>query len=43
MAGQQNDELRYELKKTGKFAKQVKRAVKKVGTSRKTVERALVR
>ncbi len=38
VAGQQDYEVRYELKKTCKIAKQVKRAVKKVGTSRKRVE-----
>jgi hypothetical protein len=43
VAGGQDYEVRYESKKTGKSAKQVKRAVKKAGTSRKKVERQLGR
>jgi hypothetical protein len=43
VAGGQKHEVRYETKKTGKSASAVKRAVKKVGNSRKTVERSLAR
>jgi len=41
VAGGQDYEVRYESKKTGKSKTQVKRAVKRVGVSRKKVERAL--
>ncbi|MCA6105143.1 DUF3606 domain-containing protein [Bradyrhizobium australafricanum] len=41
VAGGQDYEVRYEAKKTGKSAASVKKAVKKVGTSRKRVERRL--
>jgi hypothetical protein len=41
VAGGQDYEVRYESKKTGKSAGSVKRAVKKVGNSRKRVERRL--
>jgi hypothetical protein len=41
VAGGQDYEVRYETKKTSKSKNAVKRAVKKVGTSRKKVERAL--
>jgi len=41
VAGGQRHEVGYEAKKTGKSAKQVKRAVKKAGPSRKKVERQL--
>ena len=43
VAGRQNYELRYELKKTGRSATAVKKAVKKVGNSRKRVEKRLGR
>src|SRR5262245_29619484 len=43
VAGGQDYEVRYESKKTGKSKGAVKRAVKKVGSSRKKVERALSR
>ena len=43
VAGGQDYEVRYEAKKTGKSAKQVKKAVKSVGPSRKKVERTLGR
>jgi hypothetical protein len=43
VAGGQNYEVRYEAKKTKKSASAVKKAVKKVGTSRKRVERRLGR
>lgn len=43
VAGGQKYELAYEAKKTGKSAAAVKRAVKKVGNSRKKVGRALSR
>jgi len=36
-------EVRYEAKKIGRSASAVKKAVKKVGNSRKTVERKLAR
>jgi hypothetical protein len=41
VAGGQDYEVRYESKKNSKSKNAVKRAVKKVGTSRKKVERAL--
>jgi len=41
VAGGQDYEVRYEAKKTGKSAKSVKAAVKRVGSSRKRVERTL--
>jgi hypothetical protein len=41
LAGGQRYELSYEAKKTGKSGAAVKKAVKKVGNSRKRVERAL--
>jgi hypothetical protein len=43
VAGGQNDELRYEARKTGRSAAAVKKAVKKVGNSRKRVEKRLGR
>ena len=43
MAGGQDYEVRYEAKKTGKSRAAVKKAVKKVGSSRKRVERRLGR
>jgi len=43
VAGGQDYEVRYESKKTGKTAAAVKKAVKKVGSSRKKVERKLGR
>ena len=43
MAGGQNYEVRYEAKKTGRSAPAVKKAVKKVGNSRKRVEKRLGR
>jgi hypothetical protein len=43
VAGGQDYEVRYEAKKTGKSAAAVKKAVKKVGTSRKRVERSMDR
>ena len=43
VAGGQDYEVRYESKKTAKSASAVKKAVKKVGTSRKRVEKALKR
>jgi hypothetical protein len=43
VAGGQDYEVRYESKKTGRSKAAVKRAVKKVGTSRKKVERRLAR
>ena len=43
IAGGQDYEVRYEGKKTRKSASAVKRAVKKVGNSRKRVERRLAR
>jgi Protein of unknown function (DUF3606) len=39
--GPQEYELRYEAKKTGKLKKAAKRAVKRIGNSRKKVRRAL--
>ena len=41
VAGDQDYEVRYEAKKTGKSAASVKKAVKKVGNSRTKVERRL--
>jgi hypothetical protein len=41
VAGGQDYELRYEAKTTRKSKTKVKRAVKKAGPSRKTVEREL--
>jgi Protein of unknown function (DUF3606) len=41
VAGGQDYEVRYESKKTGRSKNAVKRAVKKVGVSRKRVERRL--
>jgi hypothetical protein len=43
VAGGQDYEVRYEAKKTKKSASAVKKAVKKVGSSRKRVERRLGR
>ncbi|BAM91410.1 hypothetical protein S58_54320 [Bradyrhizobium oligotrophicum S58] len=43
VAGGQDYEVRYEAKKSGRSASAVKKAVKKVGNSRKTVERKLSR
>jgi hypothetical protein len=43
VAGGQDYEVRYESKKTRKSASAVKKAVKKVGSSRKRVEKALKR
>ncbi|PWT90823.1 DUF3606 domain-containing protein [Bradyrhizobium sp. PMVTL-01] len=43
VAGGQPYEVRYEAKKTGRSASAVKKAVKKVGSSRKKVERRLGR
>ena len=41
VAGKQDYEVSYEAKKTRKSASAVKKAVKKVGNSRKPVEKAL--
>jgi hypothetical protein len=41
VAGGQKYEVGYESKKTGKFAAAVKKAVKKVGNTRKKVEKRL--
>ncbi|MGY8711957.1 DUF3606 domain-containing protein [Bradyrhizobium sp. 18BD] len=41
VAGGQDYEVRYEAKKTGRSAPAVKKAVKKVGSSRKRVEKRL--
>jgi hypothetical protein len=41
VAGGQDYEVRYEAKKTGRSASSVKKAVKKVGNSRKKVEKRL--
>ena len=41
MAGGQDYGVRFESKKTGKSKRAVKKAVKKVGSSRKKVERRL--
>ncbi|MGJ4929281.1 DUF3606 domain-containing protein [Bradyrhizobium sp. HKCCYLS2038] len=43
VAGGQDYEVRYEAEKSGPSAQAVKKAVKKVGNSRKTVERKLAR
>ena len=43
VAGGQNYEVRYEAKKTGRSAAAVKKAVKKVGNSRKRVDKRLGR
>jgi len=43
VAGGQDYEVRYVAKKTGRSAAAVKKAVKKVGSSRKKVERRLGR
>ncbi|MET4328892.1 hypothetical protein ABIB80_004727 [Bradyrhizobium sp. i1.15.2] len=43
VAGGQKYEVGYEAKKTGRSASAVKKAVKKVGSSRKKVERKLGR
>ena len=43
VAGGQDYEVRYEAKKTGRSSAAVKKAVKKVGNSRKRVNRALTR
>jgi hypothetical protein len=43
VAGGQQHEVAYEAKKTGASAAEVKKAVKKVGNSRKNVEDALSR
>jgi len=43
VAGGQDYEVRYEAKKSGKSNAAVKKAVKKVGSSRKRVERSLTR
>ena len=43
VAGGQDYEVRYEAKKSGKSKADVKKAVKKVGNTRKRVDRALGR
>jgi hypothetical protein len=43
VAGGQDYEVRYEAMKTGKSRAAVKKAVRKVGSSRKRVERCLAR
>ena len=43
VAGGQDYEVRYEAKKTRKSSSAVKKAVKKVGNSRKRVEKSLKR
>lgn len=43
VAGGQDYEVRYEAKKTGRSASAVKKTVKKVGSSRKRVEKRLDR
>ena len=43
VAGGQDHEVKYEAKKTGRSSAAVKKAVKKVGNSRKRVERGLAR
>ena len=43
MAGGQGYEVRYEAKKTGRSASAVKKTVKKVGNTRKKVEKRLGR
>jgi uncharacterized protein DUF3606 len=42
VAGGQNHEVRYESKKSGKSRAAVKKAVKKVGNSRRKVDRELM-
>lgn len=41
VAGGQNHEVQYEAKKTGRSAAAVKKSLKKVGNSRKRVEKKL--
>ena len=43
VAGGQDYEEKYETKKTGRSAPAVKKAVKKVGNARKTVEKKLAK
>jgi uncharacterized protein DUF3606 len=43
VAGGQGHEVRYESKKSGKSRAAVKKAIKKVGNSRRKVERQLAR
>ncbi|MDA9398994.1 DUF3606 domain-containing protein [Bradyrhizobium sp. CCBAU 45389] len=43
VAGGQDYEVRYESKKTGRSASAVNKAIKKVGSSRKKVEKCLGR
>jgi hypothetical protein len=43
VAGNQDHEVRYEAEKTGRSAAAVKKAVKKVGNTRKRVEKKLGR
>lgn len=43
VAGEQKYEVGYEAKKTGRSASAVKKAVKKVGNTRKRVEKRLAR
>lgn len=43
VAGGQNYEVQYEAKKTGRSTPTVKKAVKKVGNARKSVEKKLGR
>jgi Protein of unknown function (DUF3606) len=43
VSGSQDYEVKYETKKTGRSSAAVKKAVKKVGNSRKRVERRLSR
>jgi hypothetical protein len=43
VAGRQSYEVQYESKKTGRSASAVKKAVRKVGNSRKRVEKRLGR
>ncbi|MCP2213952.1 DUF3606 domain-containing protein [Bradyrhizobium diazoefficiens] len=43
VAGGQNYEVRYEAKNTGRSASAIKKAVKKIGNSRKKVEKRLGR
>jgi hypothetical protein len=43
VAGKQDYEVRYESKKTGKSSMAVKKAVKKVGNVRNSVEKRLTR
>lgn len=43
VAGGQDYEVRYEARKTGRSASAVKKAVKKVGNSRKKLEKGLGR